>query len=115
MGLYAMSTGQANRPVNIAYKYARVTFRTFAASRPSKRMFEKSWQIKTHGTLTRVRPSCLEAGVGKHSRRNMTASGLFKHPLRPSMWHSYKQTIEDRDQLGKHVWWVRHRGDCMIW
>jgi hypothetical protein len=27
----------------------------------SQRMFEKSWQIKTHGTLTRVRPSCLEA------------------------------------------------------
>ena len=33
-----------------------------------KRMFEKSWQIKTHGTRTRVRPSCLEAGMGKHSR-----------------------------------------------
>ena len=32
-----------------------------------KRMFEKSWQIKTHGTRTRVRPSCLEAGMGKHS------------------------------------------------
>src|SRR6266481_1533814 len=47
-----------------------------------KRMFEKSWQIKTHGTLTRVRPSCLEAGMGKHSRRNMTESGLFKHPLK---------------------------------
>ena len=29
-----------------------------------KRMFEKSWQIKTHGTRTRVRPSCLEAGMG---------------------------------------------------
>src|SRR5271166_6714221 len=24
-------------------------------------MFEKSWQINTHGTRTRVRPSCLEA------------------------------------------------------
>ena len=34
----------------------------------AKRMFEKSWQIKTHGTRTRVRPSCLEAGMGKHSR-----------------------------------------------
>src|SRR5258708_22370582 len=34
----------------------------------SKRMFEKSWQIKTHGTRSRVRPSCLEAGMGKHSR-----------------------------------------------
>src|SRR5260370_2551061 len=44
-------------------------------------MFEKSWQIKTHGTLSRVRPSCWEAGMGKHSRRNMTESGLFKHPL----------------------------------
>ena len=33
-----------------------------------KRMFEKSWQIKTHGTRTRVRPSCLEAEMGKHSR-----------------------------------------------
>jgi conjugative transfer signal peptidase TraF len=33
-----------------------------------KRMFEKSWQIKTHGTRTGVRPSCLEAGMGKHSR-----------------------------------------------
>jgi hypothetical protein len=31
-------------------------------------MFEKSWQIKTHGTRTRVRPSRLEAGMGKHSR-----------------------------------------------
>ena len=30
----------------------------------SQRMFEKSWQIKTHGTRTRVRPSCLEAGMG---------------------------------------------------
>jgi NAD(P)-dependent dehydrogenase (short-subunit alcohol dehydrogenase family) len=48
----------------------------------TQRMFEKSWQIKTHGTLTRVRPSCLEAGMGKHSRRNMTESGLFKHPLK---------------------------------
>ncbi len=33
-----------------------------------ERMFEKSWQIKTHGTRTRVRPSCLEAGMGKHIR-----------------------------------------------
>ena len=33
-----------------------------------QRMFEKSWQIKTHGTRTRVRPGCLEAGMGKHSR-----------------------------------------------
>ena len=32
------------------------------------RMFEKSWQINTHGTRTRVRASCLEAGMGKHSR-----------------------------------------------
>jgi len=45
-------------------------------------MFEKSWQIKTHGTRTRVRLGCLEAGMGKHSRWNMTESGLFKHPLR---------------------------------
>ena len=30
----------------------------------SERMFEKSLQIKTHGTRTRVRPSCLEAGMG---------------------------------------------------
>ena len=30
----------------------------------AKRMFEKSWQIKTHGTRTTVRPSCLEAGMG---------------------------------------------------
>ena len=31
----------------------------------TQRMFEKSWQIKTHGMRTRVRPSCLEAGMGK--------------------------------------------------
>src|SRR5260221_6770945 len=37
-------------------------------SMEAKRMFEKSWQIKTRGTRTRVRPSCLEAGMGKHSR-----------------------------------------------
>jgi hypothetical protein len=35
-----------------------------AADEVAKRMFEKSWQIKTHGTRTRVRPSCLEAGMG---------------------------------------------------
>ena len=34
------------------------------SQRWAKRMFEKSWQIKTHGTRTRVRPSCLEAGMG---------------------------------------------------
>ena len=34
----------------------------------SKRMFEKSCQIKTQGTRTRVRRSCLEAGNAKHSR-----------------------------------------------
>src|SRR5260370_40045002 len=62
-------------------------------------MFEKSWQIKTHGTLTRVRPSCLEAGMGKHSRRNMTESGLFKHPLRPlstSLQHALFSTVSHR-------------------
>jgi len=36
----------------------------------SKRVFEKSWQIMTHGTRTRVRPSCLEAGMGKDGRLN---------------------------------------------
>jgi len=37
---------------------------TIRSGVPCKRMFEKSWQIKTHGTRTRVRPSCLEAGMG---------------------------------------------------
>ena len=31
----------------------------------AKRMFEKFWQIKTHGQGARVCPSCLEAGMGK--------------------------------------------------
>ena len=29
-----------------------------------KRYLKKRWQIKTHGTRTRVRSSCLEAGIG---------------------------------------------------
>jgi hypothetical protein len=55
------------------------------AHESNQRVFEKSWQIKSHGTRTRVRPSCLEAGMGKHGRLNMTESGLFKHPLRPAI------------------------------
>src|SRR5271165_6342736 len=44
---------------------AFLTFRRrFVFVNSAKRMFEKSWQIKTHGTRTRVRPSCLEAGMG---------------------------------------------------
>jgi hypothetical protein len=34
----------------------------------AKRVFEKSWQIKTHGAGIRVCPSCLEGGMEEHSR-----------------------------------------------
>ena len=63
-------------PAFTVLKRCRVVNRTFAwlDSYP-KRIFEKSWQIKTHGTRTSVRPSCwrLECGniVGE-----MTKSGL---------------------------------------
>src|SRR6202022_1120362 len=37
-----------------------------------KRMFEKSWQIKTHSTLTRVLPSCFRRAAKEawHSHNN---------------------------------------------
>src|SRR5271166_6465261 len=45
-------------------------------------MFEKSWQIKTHDTRTRVRPSFRRAGMKPIPRSvNLALAGLFKHPL----------------------------------
>ena len=55
----------------------KIPFRVFSSIRGSLKSPGRSRLT----ARTRVRPSCLEAGMGKHSRWNMTESGLFKHPL----------------------------------
>jgi len=68
--LAAIAVGAYNKVVNeakvtksLALVNTLATAKALFVADP-KRMFEKSWQIKTHGMRTRVRPSCLEAGMG---------------------------------------------------